>query len=259
MSMTTIDTALRKDISYKNPTPKDIGYIKKSEQSTIKTDYQLFVTQDVQGILKKYHPLLKSMAGRYFFNRTKDPAVEFDDLYSDNIEIALKAINYVKLEKIDENFKFGSILVDFLTGYNNSNHEKQDTQFYYLQDRYVEKESSKEQNENNSYADMWSAKPSYNKFSKSVETEFEENEAHSLAQHFYQNQTDEREKIIIDEIGRGTMIKDIAVILNAKHSANVIYWRDLLKQRFIKFMEAYGYKIEEKQAFTKKHAGCIKK
>ncbi len=201
-----------------------------------KSDYQLFVEKDVQSILKKYDPFLKSMAASYLSNRSKDPAVSFEDLYQDNIIYALKAIEHVKMEKIDEYFKFGSILVDYLTAYNKSEYEKEKTQ----------KNFPKQLSRLNGLVDKEGENQCFQIPSKSVEVEFIENELMSLFDFFYENMTTEREKIIINEIGKGTQIKDIVPILQANNSASVIYWKNLLKKKFFKFMEKQGHHFNKK-------------
>ena len=218
------------------------------------SDYDLFkYSRNYDLILKKYDPLLKSMASKYYQNRKKDNAIGYMDLYQDNICYAIKAINYVNFSMIDENFKFGSILVDYLTGYNNSECKKEATVV-------VQKQFSVDYNNSQEISSYYETKdikntktinmleraaiqngyPNFSVTNMGADKQYEEK---AFRDHFeeFRMTLNPLERTILEETERGTMLKDISKLVRHNTEANTAYYKIKMKNKFKSFMKEKGY------------------
>lgn len=188
----------------------------------MKTDFQLIQEQNTKELIKKYAPLIKSYSSKYN-SRLKDPALDWEDLVQENYEYFLKALQYVKKEKIDERFKLGSIAIDFLTGYNNCEYKKEINKFN------RENKETIEEKEDVLITSF-----------ESVEEKFFKNEIEELFEEFIESQKDEINKKILIGLYAKMEIKQIANLLGVA-PGTVIYRREKMKKPFIEFMKSKGY------------------
>jgi hypothetical protein len=87
------------------------------------SDYQLFQNRDISGIINKYQKAIHKKSYQFYIKYLRNKAEDYQDAYQINLEITLKAIDYVfekGLQIIDENFSFSSILMQYLVAYQKS-------------------------------------------------------------------------------------------------------------------------------------------
>ncbi len=190
-------------------------------------DFNLIQNEEVKKLVEKYSPLIKSYASKYQ-GRLKDSALEWEDLMQDNYEYFLKALKYVNKEKINENFKLGSIAVDFITAYNNCEFKKEINQF------------------NRESKEVIEEKEEVLPTQIGVEDEFFKNEIENLFEEFINSQKDEINKKILIGLYFKMEIKKIASLIGVT-PGTIIYRREKMKIPFINFMKSKGFFKSEQE------------
>ena len=249
-NITEINTAIQDTFGFLSTfeaSPKSV-FNKEGRLSTKSSDYKLFISGHRDMILKKYEPLIKATASDYYRNRSKDAAIDYMDLYQDNMIYAMRAIEYVDLKRIDSNFRFGSILIDYLTGYNNSVHLKSDTQTVYKQKSLDFEYANDEGDSVTLYDTGFKNQPVKNvevnsSYSRGADVQFEEMEFRKDFEEFRKTLTP-LEQNILELTEKGMMLKEISVMVGHKTSANTAYFKIKMKNKYKEFMRAKGYEIQ---------------
>lgn len=177
----------------------------------MQTDYDLIVQKNVEGIITKYNPLIKSKTYSYYTSLSADNAVEYEDVYMDMVEQTINLCHKIKLERISSKFKIGSLLERRLAAYLKASHTKKKNAMYKHSGDIVDHE--------------------YESNSKSPEEIFFDGEVLENYEKF-KGGLSKKEITILKMLEKNVQIKDIAKKMKLKDSTNVCYWRKQMCKKY---------------------------